>query len=452
MGRKQRSGLYLRGGIWHIDKIVRGLRICESTGTSNVREAEEILARRVDEARSASIFGIRPERTFRKAATKFLLENQHLASIDSYALHLKQLDPYIGDLPIAKIHTGTLAPFVKARKKAGRKTKTINLALAAVRHILNLAADEWIDEHGLTWLERAPKIKLMPVKDERKAHPLTYEEQGHLLRELPDYLANMALFNVNTGTREQEVCHLRWDWEIPVPELNTSVFLIPKDFVKNGEERLVVLNRIATQVIEAQRGKHADYVFPYKDQMVSAGMNNTKWQRARVYAAINMAVATGRFERIDVVPQGSKRDFAWKIVGKRPGEAAEDVITYTLAQYDAARIKRGLEPLRTIAWVYSEKQLMRNKAILLFIEAYCPELLAFARVRVHDLKHTFGRRLRAAGVSFEDRQDLLGHKSGRITTHYSAAELENLIHAANNVCGDKSRKSPALVVLERKTG
>jgi integrase len=40
-------------------------------------------------------------------------------------------------------------------------------------------------------------------------------------------------------------------------------------------------------------------------------------------------------------------------------------------------------------------------------------------VRVHDLKHTFGGRLRAAGVSFEDRQDLLGHKSGRITTHYS---------------------------------
>ena len=55
-------------------------------------------------------------------------------------------------------------------------------------------------------------------------------------------------------------------------------------------------------------------------------------------------------------------------------------------------------------------------------------------VRVHDLKHTFGRRLRAAGVSFEDRQDLLGHKSGRITTHYSAAELWKLLEAANKVC------------------
>lgn len=40
------------------------------------------------------------------------------------------------------------------------------------------------------------------------------------------------------------------------------------------------------------------------------------------------------------------------------------------------------------------------------------------QVRVHDLKHTFGRRLRAAGVSFEDRQDLLGHRSGRKSPAY----------------------------------
>ena len=59
----------------------------------------------------------------------------------------------------------------------------------------------------------------------------------------------------------------------------------------------------------------------------------------------------------------------------------------------------------------------------------------FRRVRVHDLKRTFGRRLRAAGVSFEDRQDLLGHKSQRITTHYSHPELSNLIAAAEKACG-----------------
>ncbi len=66
---------------------------------------------------------------------------------------------------------------------------------------------------------------------------------------------------------------------------------------------------------------------------------------------------------------------------------------------------------------------------------------------MHYLKHTFGRRLRAVGVSFEDRQDLLGHKSARITTHYSAAEITNLIEASNKVCQVSPRKSPAIVLL-----
>ena len=61
-------------------------------------------------------------------------------------------------------------------------------------------------------------------------------------------------------------------------------------------------------------------------------------------------------------------------------------------------------------------------------------------------------RLREGGVSFEDRQDLLGHKSGRITTHYSAAELGSLIEAADLICRQGSRKTPALVVLKRRVG
>ena len=60
-------------------------------------------------------------------------------------------------------------------------------------------------------------------------------------------------------------------------------------------------------------------------------------------------------------------------------------------------------------------------------------VLAELDVHVHDLRHTFGRRLRAAGVSAEDRADLLGHYRGSITTHYSAAEIGHLIAAGNRV-------------------
>ncbi|MCY1302937.1 hypothetical protein D9M70_526230 [compost metagenome] len=63
----------------------------------------------------------------------------------------------------------------------------------------------------------------------------------------------------------------------------------------------------------------------------------------------------------------------------------------------------------------------------------------FATIRVHDLKHSFGRRLRAAGVTLEDRKVLLGHKNGSVTSHYSGAELGLLIEAANKVSATDSR-------------
>ena len=72
------------------------------------------------------------------------------------------------------------------------------------------------------------------------------------------------------------------------------------------------------------------------------------------------------------------------------------------------------------------------------------------QVRVHDLRHTYGRRLRAAGVSFEDRQDLLGHKSTRITTHYSKPELENLVMAANKVCSQRHTVDTLTVLRKKK--
>ena len=91
-----------------------------------------------------------------------------------------------------------------------------------------------------------------------------------MFAELPDHLAEMALFAVNTGCRDSEICNLRWDWEWNVPELGVTVFIIPGTFVKNGEERLVVLNRIARTVVGGQRGQHATHVFSYNDRPVDA--------------------------------------------------------------------------------------------------------------------------------------------------------------------------------------
>ena len=61
--------------------------------------------------------------------------------------------------------------------------------------------------------------------------------------------------------------------------MNTSVFIIPGSFVKNGDERLVVLNRIAMSVAESMRGKHATHVFCYQGKPVLRMLNGLGYGR-----------------------------------------------------------------------------------------------------------------------------------------------------------------------------
>lgn len=358
MARKKTPGLVKRAGLWHIDKRINGRRVCQSTGSSQLEEAELFLARLTEQARQASVFGVRPKRTFEQAAAKFILENQHKRSLHSDIGRLKLLMPWIGEITIDTIHTGTLQPWIDHRRKQAAAVGTINHGLKIVRRILNLACSEWVDEYGMTWLQSAPRIKLLSDTNKRKPYPLNWAEQERLFDALPEHLSDMALFAVNTGCRDGEICNLQWNWYVPVPTLSTAVFIIPSEYVKNGDERLVVLNAIAYDIVNKQRGRNSQHIFTYKGEPVTR-MLNTAWLRARKTANL-------------------------------------------------------------------------------------------AQVRVHDLKHTFGRRLRAAGVSFEDRQDLLGHRSGRITTHYSAAELSRLLEAANSVCKNGSdQRHPEIVVLRR---
>lgn len=123
--QKRTPGLIKRNGLWHIDKQVRGRRLCESTGTSDLQEAERYLARRLEEHRQASVYGVRPKRSFRQAATKHLNESLK-ASIADDAKWLRKLDSFIGDLPLEMVHMGTLTSFIEARRREEVKTRTIN--------------------------------------------------------------------------------------------------------------------------------------------------------------------------------------------------------------------------------------------------------------------------------------------------------------------------------------
>ena len=78
------------------------------------------------------------------------------------------------------------------------------------------------------------------------------------------------------------------------------------------------------------------------------------------------------------------------------------------------------------------------------------ELLRDPNVRVHDLKHTFGHRLEAAGTTFGDCQVLLGHRPRTVTQRYMVAEIARLIEAAERVLETERRTTVPLTIIRRK--
>ena len=148
-----------------------------------------------------------------------------------------------------------------------------------VSAVLNRAARVWRNESGMTWLRQAPPrlTRLSTKGRQAKPYPLSWDEQDQLFKLLPRHLADAALFAVNTGCREQEICQLRWDWEVVIPDLETSVFILPESITKTGMERMVVLNSVASRVIASRRGMHKEYVFTCRKKPVGK-LRSSAWR------------------------------------------------------------------------------------------------------------------------------------------------------------------------------
>jgi integrase len=351
---KATPGLRKRGEFWHIEKTIAGRQLFESTGETELEAAERYLAKRIREIRAVEVYGDRIERTFREAAARYIDDYDHKRSLDRDITTLKLVMSHIGSLPLRQVHFGSLEQYIKDRKAQGITAGTLNRDMAIVRRVLNLAAKLWRDEQGRPWLDTAPLFPPIPGA-KRKPRPISVAEQDRLLKNMPAYLADMALFALHTGLRDQEICGMRWEHEASVNGLDTTVFVITEDRAKNEHERIVPLNAVARSIIAKYRGQ-SEHVF-HRDGKRLDRMNNRAWRKARTAAGL-------------------------------------------------------------------------------------PE------VRVHDLRHTFGMRLRAAGVDLEDRQDLLGHHNGNITTHYSKVEIARLIECVELLCCE-GRQRPELTLLKR---
>lgn len=126
-------------------------------------------------------------------------------------------------------------------------------------------------------------------------------------------------------------------------------------------------------------------------------------------------------------------DVAWRIVEECRGTHEEFVFAWR-----RERVKNvDLEPVME----YSRIGTMNNTG---FQSARAAAGLS--TVRVHDLRHTYGLRLRDAGVTEEDRALLMGHAVAGMPQHYATATIERLVEAANKVQSTRDRTTLLKVV------
>jgi len=350
---KPTPGLRKRGGIWHIEKTICGVRIFESCHSSDLAEAERFLAEVTRRVRSTILYGEREPHTVDEACERYVKENKDARGIERQIIALSHIVKCFGNMQLSAVRAEIFDDYIKSRDVS---PSTIKREIGAFRAVLSDAATAWRDTSGHYWLEKVPTLPIMKL-DPRKPRPITQAEQVRLFRGLPAYLANMATFAVHTGCRDQEVCGLRWEWEFTVSGSDRIVFVIPGSVTKNGYDKMVPLNATAASSVNTQRGRSSEWVFTLDGNRISR-MNNRAWKSARAKASLD-------------------------------------------------------------------------------------------DVRVHDLRHTFARRLRSADVSQEDIADLLGHRHGTVTQHYSKATIDRLMSCVDRLINDDGG---AEMVLLRKVG
>ncbi len=259
---------------WWIKVKVNGRRVQESTRTADRQKAQEyhdkLKARLWDETR----LGVKPSHSWEDTVLRWIAERQHKGTLEDDKAHLRWVDKYLGPLMLDEIDRDVLDRVTAARLAEGKSNATVNRLLEIVRAILRMAVYEW------EWLERCPKVRLLP-EPKRRIRWLTRDEAARLIAELPRHLAAMVVFSLETGLRKSNVTGLQWSQV----DLERRTAWIHADQAKARRAIAVPLSAKAVIVLREQVGKHPASVFTYNGKPVTQ-VNTKAWKEALKRAGI----------------------------------------------------------------------------------------------------------------------------------------------------------------------
>lgn len=246
----------------------------QSTGATDKAKAREYHDKLKASLWDQDKLGTKPSYIWNDAVVRWIAETTHKASQADDKSHLRWLDKYLNGVELNAINRDMLDRVITARLREGVSNATVNRMLQVVRAILRKAVFEW------DWFDKAPRVRLLR-EPKRRIRWLTRDEAERLIAELPEHLAAMARFALETGLRQANVSGLQWSQV----DLTRRTAWVHPDQAKARRAIAVPLSAAAVIVLRERLGEHPAYVFSYRGKPIKQ-VNTKAWKHALARAGI----------------------------------------------------------------------------------------------------------------------------------------------------------------------
>lgn len=357
-------------------------------------------------------------------AAKLTGKGRKRSHVESFESHLRvHLEPFFGPRPIDRIESTDVERLMAhLRTKKRLAPKTIANVLGSLHSIFDYAL-------GKRWITENP-CRLVDKPDVQRSEDirfLTVDELEAVLRSIPDHHPDAKL------TWEQ-VCQVRTSTESNCAlarGLGVSDSLISR--IRRG---LIWTEQAATQNVFADVDRAliltAAWTGLRQGELLALRWRDVDWlvQKLRVRRA---------YVRGEYGTPKSKRSSRGAPLALRVARALEDIYKHSAYQGDDDLV---------FGHPHTGRPLDRSQLLKRF-KRYC-RTAGITEQRFHDLRHTFGTRMAAAGVPLRMLQEWMGH--ARLATTEIYADYQPADNEAALVAAAFTPTVQSMVQSERKSG
>jgi integrase len=251
---------------WGFTAQINGKQVRRYKAEWTQDDAEAELAKALLDIQPAEAEPKRPGITLEKAAERYLATrtNRGNARSRDEKRTLEHLKAALGaDTPLEEITAASISEYKAGRLGAtslrtGRPltAAAVNRPLAVLRHLLQLAVEEW------EVLDRVPRIKLEREPEGRIVW-LEPDEEARLLEACrasrTKHLASLVTVALESGLRRSELLGLTWD------RVDFSRGVLRLEKTKSGKRREVPMRQAVYEVLAALPGRREGRVWPAAD-------------------------------------------------------------------------------------------------------------------------------------------------------------------------------------------